>query len=148
LNKYFVEVVKFRFVLLGFYVAGSLTFLSNAKSAWNYLLVVALSVALFLAELRNRVLYTLLAQRGMWIERQWGHEHGLGYFGRQFRQRAQNKELDAKPFPLENIYIMITPFPRIRVTSWLNLAFSHSVGIDLCFYTIIAISIYLFYTFK
>ena len=132
LSRYLAEVVKFRFVILSFYVGGSALLIAQATSKWQYLFLTVLSLFLWLAELRNRTLYTQLGMRGVWIEKnEWHYKGGRGYFTEMFFGLHSHK--DSPPLVITVIG------KRIDMSGKIYRKISHSLAIDLI-YLLISVS--------
>ena len=138
LSRYLTEVVKFRFVILSFYVGGSALIFVQATSRWQYMFLAVLSLFLWLAELRNRILYTQLGMRGAWIERNaWRYKDGRGYFTEMFF----GSPIDKKAHPL-----VVTVFgKRIDMSGKNYRKISHSLAIDLIYASIAVSSLFAFF---
>src|ERR1044072_7801953 len=72
-SRYFIEVVKFRFTLLSFFVFGAVVAMANAKSWWHFLLILVIATGLWIIEFRTRMLYRELSLFGE------AEERGNGY---------------------------------------------------------------------
>jgi hypothetical protein len=140
LNRYFIEVVKFRFTVLGFFVGGSLVAISNSTRNWQFYAVLAVAIALWIVELRTRIIFRELGLVGVRIENAWQAEEDKvadvesnadrkkipGYFQRALAPAAE---------PSFNLLgFRIKPRSSLIVERLLT----HSVGIDLVYLTIVA----------
>jgi hypothetical protein len=68
LIDYHNSIVTHRFTLLGFFLATVGIIIQNEVKPQNALLIIALTIALYIIERRNRVLYTQMGKRAMEIE--------------------------------------------------------------------------------
>ena len=79
-SSFHTAVVTFRFTLLGFFVASVGILISGGVTLDKGLLLLGITGAMYVIELRNRVLYSELSQRAMQIEREyWGYKGGKAY---------------------------------------------------------------------
>jgi len=75
LSSFHNSVVSYRFTLLGFFVAAVGIILGGDVTIDKAFLLLALTIAMYIVELRNRVLYYEMTKRAMQIEREcWGYK--------------------------------------------------------------------------
>lgn len=128
LSSYFTTVITFRFTLLGFYLAATGLIVGGGLSREKAGLLLGLSIALWLLELRNRSLFNNLAERGMQIEREyWGYRGKKAYdpfYSHHMKARPRNDpEAGNPPAP---------DYPKIW--NWtVKIKVSHTQAFDLIF---------------
>ncbi len=74
LSRYFAEVIKFRFTVLGLFAAGQVAVLISAQAHARlvFLLAGIVTFAFWIVELRNRITYRNIVERGAEIEKRLG----------------------------------------------------------------------------
>ena len=128
LSSYATTVVRFRFTLLGFYLAAVGLIVASSLSKEKAALLLGLTVVLWLLELRNRSLLNNLAQRGMQIEREyWGYRGRRAYdpfFSHQNKVKpTDDPEAGEPPLP---------DYPK--VWNWqVKITVSHTQALDLTY---------------
>jgi hypothetical protein len=139
LTSFFNTVITFRFTTLSLYLAAVGFIVSGALSKEKAALLLGMSVALWLLELRNRSLFYNLTERGIQIEREhWGYKGPKAYepfYSHMMKIRpAREKDPEApEPPPLD--------YPI--VWSWkVKLAISHTKAFDLVYLFVILFALY------
>jgi len=130
-NSYSSTVATFRFTLVGFFLAAVGLVVRDGIPRDDALLLLALSLCLWILELRNRALLGNLSGRALQIERDiWGYSGSRAYDGFVSRQMKSRPADDADaPEP-----------PRLDVTRiffWkARLPVSHTLGLDLMYLSV------------
>ena len=71
LIAYHNSAVTYRFTLLGFFAAAIAFIAKNGMDIYQAALLLALTIALYMVEHRNRILYTQMSRRAMEIEQKY-----------------------------------------------------------------------------
>ncbi|MFH1891863.1 MAG: hypothetical protein ABIK83_04185 [Candidatus Zixiibacteriota bacterium] len=135
LTSFHTSVVTYRFTLLGFFIASVGIMAGGKISLDKAFLLLGVTVAMYIIELRNRVLYYELTQRAMQIERQnWGYKGDEAYkpffcyLAKVKPSSADDPEAKEPP-----------QFNHPKVWDWVvHLPASHTKGLDVL-YAVIAI---------
>jgi hypothetical protein len=132
LNRYFIEVIKFRLTILGFFVGGSLLAISQGTRNWQFYVILVIAIGMWVMELRTRIIFRELGNLGENIEKRWRTlseqdrtNPPWGYFGRALAPAV------APSFNLLGF--------RARPKHWLIVErlLTHSFGIDLIYLTVV-----------
>lgn len=93
LSRYFVEVVKFRFTVLGLFTAGQVAAFISGHSRLVFFVALVITAGFWIVEIRTRILYYQIGCRGRDIEKLWGYaEHPPeGYFISMFALAAEQR---------------------------------------------------------
>jgi hypothetical protein len=144
---YHTSLVNSRFTVAGLYVA-AMGFIAAAvfrpETTWYSrgaisFLACWLTICLWILELRSRALFTLIAQRGIEIERRyWGLVDGelmAGFFSRQHRVPSELSAIGstAEPRRKNPDRPVLAFFPKRPLPIWISRGISHSMGLDLLF---------------
>jgi len=146
ISRYFVEVIKFRFVVIGLFLTAVGALLSQERSWEAYVFGMIVVFALIVLEIRNRIIYWQLAYRGMAIERDFLIDDklvSLPFYMTMFRSQAfvqypdiliasvqrQSDELAAR-IDAEKLRFLWWRIPA-RIKEWVPP--SHSFAIDVMF---------------
>jgi len=139
LSSFFNTVITFRFTTLSLYLAAVGFIVSGTLSKEKAALLLGISIALWLLELRNRSLFHNLAERGIQIEREyWGYRGPKAYepfYSHMMKVRpAREKDPEApEPPPLD--------YPMLW--SWkVKLAISHTKAFDLVYLFVVLFALY------
>jgi hypothetical protein len=134
LSSYFNTVVTFRFTTLGFFLAALALIVASEVTRGKAILLMVITIALWLIELRNRTLYDNLGERGMQIERTYWEYKGKHayepFFSHMFKKKPVDDKNAEEPPPLDH--------PK-----WLNgrieipFAPSHGLGLDLLYFAVV-----------
>ncbi len=130
LSSYFSTVVQFRFTTLGFFIAAIGFILSGDITKSKALLLLFITLALYMIELRNRTLYNNLSDRAMQIERHcWGYKGSKAYdpFYSHMMKVRPTDDPDA-PEPPELDYPTISNRSEI-----IPIRVSHGRGLDILY---------------
>jgi hypothetical protein len=151
-------MVSFRFTLIGFFTAAVGLIISGGRTQEAGFALVGLSVAIWLIEVRNRILLWRYAHRGMDIEEHWGYRQPSALESKE-REASQASTAQYPNLPNPPLFhaprfhgcteIRIFFFPiKIEVDDnvkvrdlfrrkhrnlWIGRIATHSVGIDLVF---------------
>jgi len=137
LNSYISLVATFRFTIAGFFIAAAGLLSGSGVTRERALLLLAITVSLWILELRNRSLLGNLDGRAMQIEREmWGYTGAQAYDAftcRQLKVRPAND--DSAPEP---------PAPdKTKLFFWkLPLAVTHTLGFDLMYLSVAVFATY------
>ncbi len=139
LSSFFNTVITFRFTTLSLYLAAVGFLVSGTLTKEKSALLLGMSVALWLLELRNRSLFHNLAERGIQIEREyWGYKGSKAYepfYSHMMKTRPlRDKDPNApEPPPLD--------YPTIW--SWrVKIPISHTKAFDLLYLVVILFALY------
>lgn len=130
LCSYHNAIVGFRFTLLGFFVATVGFMLGGDFTPDKAFLLLALTVAMYVIELRNRVLYFEMTKRAMQIEREhWGYKGQAAYeplfcYMAKVKPDADTDAEAPEPPPYNHPQVWGRKLP------WLA---SHSKGLDILY---------------
>jgi hypothetical protein len=124
LSRYFTEVIKYRFAILAFFVAGQGTILANNHSRFVFFGVLVATIGLWIIEFRTRGIYNHLEKRAKTIEGYWDQN-----------DKSSEKRFFTFMAERESPYELITLF-GFNVADHINKnntrrLVSHSVGIDI-----------------
>ena len=137
LSSFFNTVVTFRFTTLSLYLAAVGFIISGDLTPEKSILLIGISIAMWLIELRNQSLYRELANRGAQIEREyWGYKGQRAYesfYSRLIRSRPSSTEDSQAP----------DPPPLADTVIWkVKFRVSHTRAFNLLYTIVIIFSIY------
>ncbi len=143
LSSYFNTVITFRFTTLSLYLAAIGFIVSGTLSKEKSALLIGMSVALWLLELRNRSLFNNLAERGSQIEREyWGYKGQKAYepfYSHMMKVRPPKDRDPNAPDP--------PPLDYPTLWSWeVRIAISHTKAFDFLYLVVILFALYTFFT--
>ncbi len=160
LSGYFTNVVTFRFMTLGFFLAAVGLIVQEGKiSREEASLLLLLAIGLWIVELRNRSLYRCIEDRGMQIEREcWGYNNEIAYdpfyccmTKRRHERGMSLKAEEQRPADVSTIrypwikvhkklFWPVTPvFKAVRFRArWA----SHTLGMDVIYWSVMAYAAY------
>jgi len=135
LNAYSSTIVTFRFTLVGFFLAAVGLVVQGGVQRDEAMLLLALSLCLWILELRNRALLMNLSGRAIQIEREiWGYTGPQSYDAFACRQLkvhpADDEDAPSRP-PADKTRIL---FWEVRLPARL---LTHTIGLDFLYLTVI-----------
>jgi hypothetical protein len=119
LLAYINSIVTYRFTTLGFFLAAVGLILGAKTSYDKYIVLAVITFALYIIEIRNRVLKNDLEAQAQQIEHKWGY--------------AVNREDDYEP---RTTYILWIPL-KIRIDVNEKKGLTHSTPLDILYLSIL-----------
>ena len=139
LSEYFGKAITFRFTTAAFFIAAVAIVLgARNPSLSHYALLLAISIGVWIVELRTRSLFANLIARGQAIETEWGEhvgrapvtEHDHMTFFHHIQPRRKDPKVPGEALLPDESRILF--FKRIR-TSFI----SHTIGLDIVYLSVI-----------
>jgi len=156
LISYHNSIITHRFTLLGLFLAAVGIIIKDGVSPQDALFILALTIALYIVELRNRVLYTRMSKRAMEIEKihwgliQYNRDENISELPLFCRFRYNELKDELKKEPSVDLKNELEAKPKFW-NKWevCLLPASHSLGLDLlycsvAFYAVVHLVYHLF----
>jgi len=150
LTDYYGKVITFRFTTFALFVPAVALFLRSDDDPWyRYLLLFAVTLGIWIVELRNRSIYLAILDRACAIEDEWfgteGRFNDFSFFRRLIRNRlvdAENKarqgtdRLPLRPHGFDGTQVFLS-----RRTQWLARFLTHTMGFDIAYVSVMAYAV-------